>query len=112
MAGTIRRCSRPCQAGTAFRRSALRLKRPYTPAVRLLFIATILLAAACEAGPPPATPPNSPGSSGSPREVTLIARDYSFQPPTLDLAPGETVMMHVINGGLVTHAAIIGDARV
>ena len=68
--------------------------------VRLLFIAAILLAAACEAGPPPATPPITPGTSGSPREVNLIARDYSFQPPTLDLAPGETVVLHVINGGL------------
>ena len=94
------------------RRSAFRLKRPYTPAVRLLFIAAILLAAACEAGPPPATPPITPGTSGSPREVNLIARDYSFQPPTLDLAPGETVVLHVINGGLVTHEAILGDDRV
>ena len=92
--------------------AVFRQERPYTPAVRLLFIAAILLAAACEAGPPPATPPITPGSSGSPREVNLIARDYSFQPPTLDLAPGETVVLHVINGGLVTHEAIIGDDRV
>jgi len=80
--------------------------------VRLLFIAAILLAAGCESGPLPATPPITPGTSGSPREVNLIARDYSFQPPTLDLAPGETVVLHVINGGLVTHEAIIGDERV
>jgi uncharacterized cupredoxin-like copper-binding protein len=72
----------------------------------------LLALAACEAGPPGVTPPISPGSSGSPREVNLIARDYSFQPPTLDLAPGETVLLHVINGGLVTHEAIIGDDRV
>jgi uncharacterized cupredoxin-like copper-binding protein len=76
-------------------------------AVLCVFVAT-----ACEAGPVPATPPISPGSSGAPREVNLIARDYSFQPPTLDLAPGETVLLHVINGGLVTHEAIIGDNRV
>ena len=72
----------------------------------------LLALVACEAGPPPVTPPISPGSSGAPREVNLIARDYSFQPPTLDLAPGETVLLHVINGGLVTHEAIIGDDRV
>ena len=112
MAGTIRRYSRRCQAEMAPRRSTFRLERPYTPAVRLLFVAATLLAAACEAGPPPATPPIAPGSSGSPREVNLIAREYSFQPPTLDLAPGETVVLHVINGGLVTHEAIIGDDRV
>lgn len=78
-----------------------------------MLLATILLVlAACEAGPPAATPPITPGTSGAPREVNLIARDYSFQPPTLDLAPGETVLLHVINGGLVTHEAIIGDDRV
>ena len=44
--------------------------------------------------------------------MNLIARDYSFQPATLDLAPGETVLLHVINGGLITHEAIIGDDRV
>jgi uncharacterized cupredoxin-like copper-binding protein len=91
---------------------------PYTPAVRrpvssgVPLLVGLLALAACEAGPPPATPPISPGSSGAPREVNLIARDYSFQPPTLDLAPGETVLLHVINGGLVTHEAIIGDDRV
>jgi uncharacterized cupredoxin-like copper-binding protein len=75
-------------------------------------LAALFALAACEAGPPAATPPISPGSSGAPREVNLIARDYSFQPPTLDLAPGETVLLHVINGGLVTHEAILGDDRV
>jgi hypothetical protein len=33
-------------------------------------------------------------------------------PPTLDLVPGETVLLHVINGGLEVHEAIIGDAAV
>jgi uncharacterized cupredoxin-like copper-binding protein len=66
----------------------------------------------CDAGPPPATPPISPGTSSAPREVNLIARDYSFQPDTLDLAPGETVLLHVINGGLEVHEAVIGDAAV
>ena len=75
-------------------------------------LAGLFALAACEAGPPGATPPISPGSLGAPREVNLIARDYSFQPPTLDLAPGETVLLHVINGGLITHEAIIGDDRV
>jgi len=47
-----------------------------------------------------------------PRDVNLIARDYVFVPPTLDLVPGETVVLHVINGGLTVHEAIIGDAAV
>ena len=64
----------------------------------------------CEAGAPSATPPIVPGASGSPREVNLIAKDYSFLPDALDLAPGETVLLHVINGGLEVHEAVIGDA--
>jgi hypothetical protein len=64
----------------------------------------ILLAAgcaACETGPAPATPPIVPGGAGAPREVNLI-----------DLVPGETVLLHVINGGLEVHEAIIGDGAV
>jgi len=75
----------------------------------------ILLAASCagcEAGPAPATPPIVAGAPDAPREVNLIAKDYSFVPATLDLVPGETVLLHVINGGLEVHEAIIGDAAV
>ena len=67
---------------------------------------------ACEPGAPPATPAIVPGTIDDPRDVNLIARDYVFQPPTLDLVPGETVTLHVINGGLDVHEAVIGDAAV
>ncbi len=77
--------------------------------IALLGFAAIITAA-CEAGAPSATPPIVPGASGSPREVNLIAKDYSFLPDALDLAPGETVLLHVINGGLEVHEAVIGDA--
>lgn len=77
-----------------------------------LFALAVAAAGACEAGPAPATPPIVAGASGAPREVNLIAKDYSFVPPTLDLVPGETVLLHVINGGLEVHEAIIGDADV
>ncbi len=59
-----------------------------------------------------ATPPIIAGSSDAPREVNLITRDYSFVPDVLDLVPGETVLLHVVNGGLVVHEAIIGDDSV
>jgi uncharacterized cupredoxin-like copper-binding protein len=72
----------------------------------------MLLAWGCEPGGTAATPPILPGSSDAPREVNLITRDYSFVPDVLDLVPGETVLLHVINGGLVVHEAIIGDATV
>lgn len=74
--------------------------------------ALIGASSACEASPAPATPPIVAGASGAPREVNLIAKDYSFVPPALDLVPGETVLLHVINGGLEVHEAIIGDQAV
>lgn len=60
----------------------------------------------------PATPAVQPGTAGAPREVNLIARDYSFLPDVLGLVPGETVLLHVINGGLEVHEAILGDDAV
>lgn len=67
---------------------------------------------ACDTGAPATTPPISPGTGGAPREVNLIARDYEFVPAVVDLAPGETVLLHVINAGLVIHEAIVGEASV
>lgn len=71
-----------------------------------------ILVMACDAVGPVATGPITPGSSAAPREVNLIAKDYSFLPDSLDLAPGETILLHVINGGLEVHEAVIGDASV
>ena len=86
------------------------------PLAAALVLAALVLAAlavaACEAGPPASAPPIVPGTSTAPREVNLIARDYVFLPNELDLTPGETVLLHVINGGLVVHEAIIGDMAV
>jgi len=76
-------------------------------------IAIVLAAvAACAPDAPPPTPPIVPGTSAAPRDVNVIARDYVFNPSVLDLIPGETVNLHVINGGLDVHEAIIGDATV
>ncbi len=91
----------------AFRNS---LSAARWPAVAAL-LGVSLLAAACS-GDAPATPPISAGTAGTPREVNIIAKDYSFQPSTVDLVPGETVLLHVINGGLEVHEVVIGDAAV
>ena len=74
--------------------------------------ALVCLLAACEAGPPPATPPISPGTSAAPREVNVIAKDWQFLPDPVDVAPGETVLLHIVNGGLVVHEVVIGDRAV
>ncbi len=76
----------------------------------LLLLVPALIA--CDAGATPATPPIVPGTSAGPRDVNLIARDYVFVPPTLDLVPGETVVLHVVNAGLDVHEAVIGDDAV
>ena len=78
-------------------------------ALPLLALAVGLLAG-CDAAAPIATPPIVPGASDAPREVNLITKDYSYLPDVLDLVPGETILLHVVNGGLATHEAVIGDA--
>lgn len=80
---------------------------------RIAILAFGLLAIACAspASQVPATP-IVPGSAASPREVNLIARDYAFLPDALELVPGETIVLHVVNAGLVVHEAVIGGASV
>ena len=84
--------------------------RTLAPAVALACVALALVA--CDPAAVPPTPPISPGSSSAPREVNIIARDWTFQPATVDVVAGETVLLHVVNGGLVTHEAVIGDDAV
>jgi uncharacterized cupredoxin-like copper-binding protein len=73
-------------------------------------MALAVAAAGCAiGGTATATPPIVPGASDAPREVNLIAKDYAFLPDALDFVPGETILLHVINGGLEIHEAIIGD---
>ena len=78
----------------------------------LLAIACLVALAGCGSGPPPATPPIIPGTNAAPREVNIIAKDWVFLPDRIDVVPGETVLLHVVNGGLDLHEAIIGDAAV
>ena len=84
--------------------------RRLVPGVLVLVLA--LVPSGCGGGDVPATPSIVAGVAGAPREVNLIARDYSFVPGVLDLVPGEVVLLHVIDGGLETHEAVIGDASV
>ena len=83
---------------------------PILIALILAVIAALVLAAC--SGTVAATPPISPGTSATPRDVNIITKDYSFEPPEVDLVPGETVLLHVINGGLEVHEVVIGDPAV
>lgn len=78
----------------------------------VIAIACLVVVAGCDAGPPPQTPAISPGSSSSPREVNIIAKDWLFLPDRVDAVPGETVLLHVINGGLDLHEVVIGGTSV
>lgn len=85
---------------------------PSPVVARALVALGIAFAIGACSGSAPATPPVVAGSSDAPREVNLIAKDYAFLPDVLDLVPGETVLLHIINGGLEIHEAIIGDMAV
>ncbi len=74
----------------------------------LVLVGLGLAVAACSGGEPQATPRITPGTSTAPREVNIVERDYGYSPSVVDLVPGETVIIHVINGGLDTHEAVIG----
>ena len=85
-------------------------RRPVTAAaLGALAVATVVLLAACDAAAPVATPPVRAGTPADPREVNIVARDYAYVPGVVDLVPGETVVLHVVNGGLDVHEAILGD---
>jgi uncharacterized cupredoxin-like copper-binding protein len=77
-----------------------------------LRLALVLLVVACDAGGPVATPPIRPGSSAVPREVNIILKDWLFLPDPVDVVPGESVLLHVVNGGLEIHEVVIGDQSV
>lgn len=89
------------------------MQRPASPAIVIAGLLGLgLLAAgsaACDTGSPVSTPPITPGTSAAPRELNIVARDFAYAPSVVDLVPGETVILHVVNGGLVTHEAILGD---
>jgi uncharacterized cupredoxin-like copper-binding protein len=75
-------------------------------------LAATLVVGACDAGAPPPTPPVVPGSSTAPREVNVVLKDWIFLPDPVDVVPGETVLLHVVNGGLEIHELVIGDKAV
>ncbi len=78
----------------------------------LLVVLTACVLVACDAGARPATPPIIAGSSTAPREVNIVLKDWIFLPDPVDVVPGETVLLHVVNGGLEIHELVIGDQAV
>jgi hypothetical protein len=69
-------------------------------------------AAGCDAASVPATPAITPGVASAPRQVNVILKDYLFVPGIVDLVPGETITLNVVNGGLDVHELVLGPAAV
>jgi uncharacterized cupredoxin-like copper-binding protein len=63
----------------------------------------------CAPAPVGPRPIPTPGTTAHPREVNIIAREYTYDPSTVDLVRGETVLLHVVNAGLDVHEVVIGD---
>jgi hypothetical protein len=74
-------------------------------------VAVALAIASCDASVP-ATPPITPGTGAAPRQVNVILRDYQFVPAIVDLVPGETITLNVVNGGLDVHELVLGPLEV
>jgi uncharacterized cupredoxin-like copper-binding protein len=75
-------------------------------------VVLVLLNAALASAPAAAPDLSRPGTADAPRAVNVIMRDYRFDPTPLHLVPGETVRLSVVNGGLVEHELVLGDATV
>jgi uncharacterized cupredoxin-like copper-binding protein len=62
--------------------------------------------------PPPEVTISQPGTVERPRDVTVIMRDYRFDPTPIVLVPGEQVRLTIFNAGLDQHDLVLGDAAV
>jgi uncharacterized cupredoxin-like copper-binding protein len=75
-------------------------------------IVLVLIGAQRPSEPPPDVEIARPGTPDAPRDVTVIMRDYRFDPTPIVLVRGETVRLTVLNGGLVEHELTLGDDAV
>jgi uncharacterized cupredoxin-like copper-binding protein len=73
---------------------------------------TLVLIGAMRSAEKPASTPTvtQPGTVAAPRAVSVIMRDYLFEPTPLALYPGETIRLTVFNAGLDAHELMLGDA--
>ena len=72
----------------------------------------MLLGADLAARPVASPPLGQPGTAAAPRDVNVILRDYHFDPTPLYLYSGETVRLHILNGGMIEHELVLGDSAV
>lgn len=88
-------------------------RAPVIVVVVFAVIATVLIfIGATRSTAPPDVYIDTAGTAAEPRPVTVIMRDYSFEPTPVVLVPGETVRFTIFNAGLEVHDFVIGDAAV
>jgi uncharacterized cupredoxin-like copper-binding protein len=76
----------------------------------VIAVTLVLIGAQRSLDPAPDVVVARPGTPDAPRAITVIMRDYRFDPTPVVLVPGETVRLTVFNGGLVEHELALGDA--
>ena len=72
----------------------------------------VLIGAQRSAEPAPSVYIDRAGTPDAPRAVTVLMRDYLFDPTPVVLVPGETVRLTIFNAGLQAHELVLGDAAV
>ena len=78
----------------------------------IVAVTLVLIGMQRPGAPPPEVTIAAPGTADAPRDVTVIMRDYRFDPTPVVLVPGETVRFTIFNAGLEVHDFVIGDADV
>ncbi|HUR15666.1 MAG TPA: hypothetical protein VMZ33_00145 [Candidatus Limnocylindrales bacterium] len=97
---------------------ATRSRRPSRAPVLLVIIGfglattLVLIGALLASLPAPKPSIDQPGTVESPRSLNVIMRDYRFDPTPIYVVRGETIRLTVLNGGLIEHELVLGDAQV
>ena len=93
--------------------SALRVARPLYVTLGFFVVALtlVLIGAMRSAEKSNLVPSRDAAGHGpdSPRAVTVIMRDYLFEPNPLALYPGETIRLTAFDAGLEAHELVLGD---
>ena len=75
-------------------------------------VTLVLIGAQRSAEPAPSVAIGRPGTPGQPRPVTVLMRDYLFDPTPLVLVAGETIRLTVFSAGMTSHELVLGDRAV
>ncbi len=75
-------------------------------------ITLVLIGAQRSAEPAPSVLVARAGTPEQPRPVTVLMRDYLFDPTPLVLVAGETIRLSVFGAGMTAHEMVLGDVAV